>query len=153
MRAGALLSAEKMLKKLQRKFILAATLTVTIMLLFVLVLVNAVNCHRAWSRIADTLDFIMENQGVIPSDQKTGKDPGFRVSPEFSFQTRYFSVLFTAEQTVAEVNSEHIAALDQEEAAALAEDILGKTKDTGTVAVSGNMYAYERSAAEDGSRT
>lgn len=153
MRAGALLSAEKMLKKLQRKFILAATLTVTIMLLFVLVLVNVVNCHRAWSRIADTLDFIMENQGVIPSDQKTGKDPGFRVSPEFSFQTRYFSVLFTAEQTVAEVNSEHIAALDQEEAAALAEDILGKTKDTGTVEVSDNMYAYERSAAEDGSRT
>lgn len=136
-------------KTLQKRFILIATGTIAVMLLLSLLVVNIMNYRRSWRRILKTMDFIAENNGVIPD--RSEEEPGFSTTPEFFFQTRYFSAVFAADGSVMQTNGEHIAAISTEEAVASAGKVLKSSLKSGTLRYNGVDYAYEKKASADGS--
>ena len=67
-------------------------------------------------------------------------------TPETPFETRYFTVSFTADGTVSDVNTGNIAAIDSEEAVALAERVAETGKSRGYV----HRYKYRKTKTADG---
>ena len=110
--------------RLRRKFILAATLAVIIILSVALGLINIIGHVRMQDEIDSHLTMISRNNGQMPRSQipRTDsllQDPDwYNDSPESLYQMRYFSVLMNRSGTFVSANLNHIASfgkLDVEE--------------------------------------
>ena len=95
-----------MIRRLRKRFIRIAMLSVTIVLLILLLIVNVANILFTDSDLTEMLDMICENQGTIPSpvpplgpgsgfggkpnlpDGNPGRGPGGRTGP-FGPETPY----------------------------------------------------------------
>ena len=93
---------------------------------------------RVHHEISSITDIISQNGGTIPSDLAPQEKGLFEFgnwaeeTPEFSYQARYFSILFDANKKEAKViNVNHIAAFNAKEAFNLAVRVLqtGKSED------------------------
>ena len=85
-----------MIRKLRIKFI-AISMTSTIIVLFLILgSINLLN-YREMSHNADTiLDFLKENDGELPENlYKSQHKKTNGISPETSFESRYFSVFLS----------------------------------------------------------
>ena len=82
--------------------------------------------------------------GGDADDDSTFEKNGY--TPETPFETRYFTVSFTADGTVSDVNTGNIAAIDSEEAVALAERVAKTGKSRGYV----HRYKYRKTKTADG---
>ena len=82
--------------------------------------------------------------GGDADDDSTFEKNGY--TPETPFETRYFTVSFTADGTVSDVNTGNIAAIDSEEAVALAERVAETGKSRGYV----HRYKYRKTKTADG---
>ena len=116
-----------MIRRLHRKFIWMATASVVAIIVLAVGLING-----------SITDIISQNGGTIPSDLAPQEKGLFEFgnwaeeTPEFSYQARYFSILFDANKKEAKViNVNHIAAFNAKEAFNLAVRVLqtGKSED------------------------
>ena len=93
--------------RLRRKFILAATLAVIIILSVALGLINIIGHVRMQDEIDSHLTMISRNNGQMPRSQipRTDsllQDPDwYNDSPESLYQMRYFSVLMNRSGTIS----------------------------------------------------
>ena len=102
-----------MIKKLQRKFVLAAMLSLFIVLAVLIFVINILNYRSLVREADDTLDTLSELDGNAPNhftfgkkdgtEPPVGKTPGTRhdYSGERPYQSRYFSVLLSDDGEVA----------------------------------------------------
>lgn len=106
-----------MIRTLRRRFLLIALASLT-GTLAVLCLVINLGYHAITTRRADqVLQMLHQNAGQFPEPETQadpGAFPGFQVTLETPFETRYVVVRLTGQREVAEVDMEHIAALDRE---------------------------------------
>ncbi|MBR4760532.1 MAG: HAMP domain-containing histidine kinase [Lachnospiraceae bacterium] len=133
-----------MIRKLQNKFIAIATLSMCVMILLVLFLINMISSIRNRQESGALLQYIANNDGYIPSFQKseiTHGDLEVVLTPETQFETRYFAVRFENGKVV-DVNLEHVAAFSQENAATFAERLLERKDERGSCIVDGRSYDY-----------
>ena len=123
-----------MIRTLRRRFLLIALASLT-GTLAVLCLVINLGYHAITSRRADqVLQMLHQNAGQFPEPETQadpGAFPGFQVTLETPFETRYVVVRLTGQREVAEVDMEHIAALDQEKVIQQVEQILDGGKSSG----------------------
>lgn len=127
-----------MIRRLHRKFIWMATASVVAIIVLAVGLINGSLYVRVHHEISSITDIISQDGGTIPSDLAPQEKGLFEFgnwaeeTPEFSYQARYFSILFDANKKEAKViNVNHIAAFNAKEAFNLAVRVLqtGKSED------------------------
>lgn len=131
-----------MIKRLRRKLIAACMASLAIVLLVILGGVNLMSYHKAVTDADGVLAVLAANDGVFPNLREgQGKKtdlpapadrkefPGARgFSPETPYESRFFSVLLDADGQVLQTDTDQIAAIDDEEAAAWAKAIIAAGK-------------------------
>lgn len=116
-----------MIKKLQRKFVAVAMLSLFIVLLIIIGTVNILNYTRMADDAQRTINILKENDGSFPKpDMKPGhgKEMFKGMSPEAPYESRYFSVLMDGSGNVSTIDTGKIAGTDTDEAAEYAEKVL-----------------------------
>ncbi len=124
-----------MIRELQKKFIIIAMLSLTVVLLTLVGMINAINFYQLNHRINGTLRFLSENQGEFP-DFDRGKPPqggpdfGFHMTEETPFKTRYFLVEVNRDGSIRKIDTSHIAAVSSSDALEYANMVIreGKTR-------------------------
>lgn len=134
------------IRKLRKKFIVVSVASVAIVMFVLSALINGVNYANIRSEIRETLDYIATNGGDIPQNTGNLTTPG-NDSPEFRYQTRYFSVKLDSDGNASEVNLENIAAVDRDEAITYAKLVSKRFFSFGSY----GDYYYEASKSSDGS--
>lgn len=125
-----------MIKRLRRRFIRIAMLSVTVVMLVLCLIVNAANLVSTNSDLTEMLDMISENQGTIPPspfpamDKEGAPDePGSKwdapdqkpdggnspFNQETPYSTRYFYLRFDGSGTLTIANLAHIAAVTEDD--------------------------------------
>lgn len=118
-----------MLKKLRIKFIVAAMLALTAVLVSIIGVINVRNYKSVTRRTEEMLLLLDKNDGAFPpqGDKKNGG--GF--SPETPFETRYFTVTLNENGETAAVFMDRIAAIDRETAESYAKSLYASGKSSG----------------------
>ncbi len=132
-----------MIRKLRRKFLLAAVAAVFLVLLVLIGAINLLNYRSLVAEADRTLAILSSNRGVFPSQMLRREDPPAESGPpdapadppdglfggrrngfgELAFQSRYFSVSFGEDGARGAVNLENLVSLTEEEASAMAEAV------------------------------
>lgn len=123
-----------MLKKIQRRFILAAMAAFGTVMLLILAGINAANYYRTTTmqdQLAEELLFHEQTNRSGPEAppppvrEKRGRDP------EAAFMTRFFTVHCDADGRAKEVLRDYISTVDEETAKAYAQAVLLKGREKG----------------------
>ena len=158
-----------MIRKLRKKFIVAAIVAVFLVLLILIGSINVLNYRSLVSDADDTLRILAENKGVFPrqmfreqdrpSDQGAPSDflqppeerPGEVFESrrgsgsELPYQSRYFAAFFAENGSLSRINLDHLASLTEEEAASLAQSVFAVGKPKGFSA----GYRWSRTASDN----
>lgn len=123
-----------MIKKLRRKFIIIAMISIVTVLFLILGIINIANYNSVNVRADNTLSILIDNGGKFPKEDKVMGEPKplpNGISPEAPFETRYFSVFLDKGGKVYGVDTGYIAAVSTEKALELAEKAYSSGKRTG----------------------
>ena len=99
-----------MIRRLRRNFILIASAAVVLLVCIVLVTVNATNYKRTMSDINSDLQYITAHGGMLPKKAAPTESDWFGGNErennrdEFSYQTRYLTVLADKDGNVKDIN-------------------------------------------------
>lgn len=118
-----------MLKKIQRRFILAAMAAFGTVMLLLIVGINAANYYRTTS-MQDHMAEELLKRGHPDSPPPPGRDRPKR-DPEAAFMTRFFTVHCDAEGGVLEVSRDYISSVDEEEAVRYAQAVFAVGRERG----------------------
>ena len=149
-----------MIKKLQRKFILITALSLLIVLTAVAAAINMINSLQLTRNEDELIEMLCGSGGSFPDFFREGTPPdkedkepldkhAFRsknFTEETRYQTRYFVVYYNHEGSIKRIDTGHIAAVNSERAAELAEEAAAEGKDRGKLGV----YRYARADTDDG---
>lgn len=142
-----------MIRKLRKKFIAAAMLSVCVVLAVIMGTVNILNYRKIIADADNVLHILTENGGSFPEKgfgkpdiRMTLPDPPGDISPETPFETRYFTVTFDADGTVSDMNTGSIAAVETSDILDYVKEAGLKGKDRG---FAGN-YRFARTVTEEG---
>ena len=136
-----------MIRRLRKKFLLAAVAAVFLVLLVLIGSINAIN-YRSMVREADsTLEILVRNKGAFPRQmlrpqgepEDAPPDGGSYDAPEMrrgrfgelAYQSRFFAVWFDGEGNISRSSTENIVSLTEENAAGLAEAVFAKGREKG----------------------
>ena len=136
-----------MIRKLRIKFI-AISMTSTIIVLFLILgSINLLN-YREMSHNADMiLDFLKENDGELPENlYKSQHKKTNGISPETSFESRYFSVFLSNNRQICEADTDNISAINEETAIKYAQKINRSNKKCGFI----SKYRYMKENTSNG---
>lgn len=155
-----------MIKRLRRKFIGIAMLSLSVVILLVIGTINGINIYQMGQKSESLLEMLSENEGTFPQndlnrrkqmDNPEGTAPegqfdkpiqegqikdqnlfgGFRMSEETPFETRYFSVKVDEEGNQT-IDITHVASISEEDAQGYATQILSSQKTGGYI----GQYRY-----------
>lgn len=122
-----------MIKRLRKRFIRIATLSVTVVMLLLSLIVNIANYISMDSDITKMLDMLCENKGIIPlgNDLFTGNkgarddieiapnkkrdNPRMLFNQETPYSTRYFCLRFDENGSLIHADLNHIAAITEDD--------------------------------------
>ena len=148
------------IRKLRRRFIALATLAVCIILIGALGLINGIGYYTMKNHCLDTMAFISENGGTMPSRYHRHPSlwiedilPGFtwaEDTPEFAFQTRYFSIRLNEDRKITQVNVKNIYAFSEKQAVEFVKTALTEDEESGFIKKNKTHYGYMKTALEDG---
>lgn len=165
---------EQSIKKLRRKFIFIALVSISVAMFFVAVLVNITDIFQNDIQMVSLIDLIIENGGTLdrtddaklpdaedPSAKSAGRnanakneettvDSGGRLagfSPEFRYSTRYFTVIFDKNGDVKQVYDDHISAVNREQIINIASSAVESSLPYGHI---NGSYFYKYADYEDG---
>ena len=149
-----------MIRKLQRKFVLAAMLSLLIVLALLIGVINVLNYVNAIRDADGTLRLLAENGGAFPlrtDERRDGEREawenledwggfGRRGNPgELMFQSRWFSVTLSESGETVSVDLNNIATVDEQTAVEMAQKASKRGRERGLL----SDYRYVR-AADDG---
>ena len=154
-----------MIRKLRKKFILAAMISVFLVLLLLIGSINILNFRSMAAEADGTLQILAANKGSFPNQMRRGEGAppegdvpppeGLRSGPfgarregfgELAYQSRYFSAWFDAQGVCTRTDLENVATLGQEEAQALADAVFAQGREKGFA----EGYRYCRGESDGG---
>ena len=119
-----------MIRRLRCTFVMVSVCSVAAVLFVILGVVNWMNYRQVVGDVDRILDILAENNGSFPERgvpeeeperDRRGAPPG--ISPETPYESRYFTVYFNEDEDVIRADVGRIAAVDESEAAAYAEEV------------------------------
>lgn len=141
-----------MIPALRRRFLLIALASLAGTLTALCLVINLGYRHMTTGRADQVIQILHQNAGQFPEPEEPadpGAFPGFQVTMETPFETRYFVVRLTGQMEVADVDTDHIAALDRKRVVEQVEQILDSGKDAGY----SGYYRYGIFDEDDGGKT
>ncbi|MBR1764287.1 MAG: HAMP domain-containing histidine kinase [Ruminococcus sp.] len=165
-----------MFKKLRRRFVLIAMISMVCVLSLVVAAINIINYYQIKQKEDQLLEMILDNGGTFPelfSNKSSRRRPDGSESAEPSedfakerpyehfepdkdkkfineetkYQTRFFTATFSASGRLTGIDTGQIASVDSEEAAELAEQALAEGSECGKI----DHYRY--ASRESGGKT
>lgn len=119
-----------MIRRLRCTFVMVSVCSVAAVLFVILGVVNWMNYRQVVGDVDRILDILAENNGSFPERgvleeeperDRRGAPPG--ISPETPYESRYFTVYFNEDEDVIRADVGRIAAVNESEAAAYAEEV------------------------------
>ena len=119
-----------MIRRLRCTFVMVSVCSVAAVLFVILGVVNWMNYRQVVEDVDRILDILAENNGSFPERgvpeeeperDRRGAPPG--ISPETPYESRYFTVYFNEDEDVIRADVGRIAAVDESEAVAYAEEV------------------------------
>ncbi len=152
-----------MIKRLQRKFVLIVAVCLLIVEVLIIGVINFLNIRSVNSENDNLMQMIIENDGKIPDffrrDERDDKMRRERFNvddlppklknnfnEETRYQTRFFTVDFDPNGEVVRINTGQIAAVDSEQAAEYAKQVIDSGKTEGYT----DSYKYKVSENDTG---
>lgn len=146
------------IRELRRNFILTAMLSFITVMVFTGGMINIANNLQIRSTMGDLMDYIIENEGELPSHEESGEsgssaddqdsvDTLYHRSPEIRYSTRYFAVLYDADGEIEDVKLSHIHSVDYDEAIQTAASIREHKRSFGRIS---SNYYFKTGTYEDG---
>lgn len=133
-----------MIKKLRRKLVLASILSLLMVLLVIESIVGILNYRKIIDDSDRILQILEENSGSFPKKIPEGKMEGQPfLSPEVPYESRYFSVLLSAEGEIILADTGKIAAVDTVDAITYAKEVMEEQLEKGFI----DHYRYKISAS------
>ena len=132
-----------MLKRIKERFIIATMVLLISVLAVVITLINIFNYTTTVSAADYTIRLIGANEGEFPDiagpEYPSIKLPNgsITITPDTPYEVRYFTVEFVGDECVA-IDTSNIAAIDEDEALRMAENLLFFKRDEGFV----NSYRF-----------
>lgn len=155
-----------MIRKLQRKFIKIAGLSVLILLISLLIPLNLLNYFRIGNQMRKTLGFIIESDGNLSNLERQteadgnywtdllngmlGTNTNVTFTPESKYQLRYFLVSYDKNGEIIDTSLTHIAALETGDAEKLAGKWYKRQLNHGFVETDEARYYFLRKETSDG---
>ena len=138
-----------MIRKLRMKFIAISMISTMTVLFLIIGSINLLN-YREMSTNADTiLNILIENDGILPDDvYQSQHKKHANISPETSFESRYFTVFLKNDTKEYDIDTDKIAAVDQEKATRFAQKIKRSTEKQGFI----SKYRFIRQDTENGTK-
>ena len=146
-----------MIRRLQKKFIIIAVLSVFIVLLILIGTINIINYRNMVTEADSTLEILAAYKGYFPMQfrnmfrtdpqgwEGTGSLGHRSMTAELPYQTRYFTAFFNSDGKLYHINMENIASIDGSGAITLAQ----KTFETGKVKGFAGDYRFSRCSIDD----
>ena len=136
-----------MIRKLRMKFIAISMISTITVLFLILGSINLLN-YREMSTNADTiLNILIENDGRLPDNiYQSQRKKHTNISPETSFESRYFTVFIEKNTETYDVDTDKIAAVDQQKAIQFAQKIKKSKQRQGFI----SKYRYVKQETSDG---
>lgn len=103
-----------MIKKLKKKFINIAMISVSAVLMLLVLSVNTANCISVWGEIRGTLKTIGDNRGKLPRPENTGKG-FFDGKAERPYFIRYFVLYYDDNGNIVRADLDNIAAVTEDD--------------------------------------
>ena len=103
-----------MIKRLRKKFICIAMISVAAVMLLLCVIVNTANLISVDSGLREMLTTISENKGKLPKKPFPKPDGRPQFNPETPFSTRYFALFYDSDGTLTLSDLSNIAAVTEE---------------------------------------
>ncbi len=113
-----------MLKRLKKRFVAAAMISLTIVLAIIVIPINLLNYRSVTERADQILILIKENGGKFPQVLPEKPSDKFDFTLETPYETRYFSVTLEKNGTPTEIDTTSIAAVNDERAIKIAKTVL-----------------------------
>ena len=165
-----------MVKKLRRKFVITATLSLLAILVVMIAVINLSNVFGIMREVDGLLDILTVNDGHfpgqlgifdLPEDFQERQNPNGRVpienrfdpnnpftfgrlnntrSAEMPYQSRYFVVYIDSTGNVAATDMSHVAAITESDAINYATQVAQSKKDKGTL----HSYRYQKVSKDNG---
>lgn len=124
-----------MIKKLRKKFIAIAMLSLLGTMIVLCTVISIADYYITTDRADNAIDMLYQNDGSFPDAPDTSFDPsrhtGFQVTQETPFETRYFIIGLTSDYEVYYVDLAHIAAVDRQTVITTIEEIVSQDKSRG----------------------
>lgn len=141
-----------MIRTLRRRFLLIALASLAGTLTALCLVINLGYRYMTTDRADEVIQLLHQNAGQFPEPEAPvdpAAFPGFQITMETPFETRYFVVRLTSQLEVADVDTDHIAALDRKRVVEQVEYIL----DSGRTSGYSGYYRYGIFNEEDGGQT
>lgn len=123
-----------MLKKIQRRFVLAAMAAFGMVMLLIIVGINAANYYRTTSMQDHLAEELLAHEQTARSKRAVPPPPvrdKERRDPEAAFTTRFFTVHCDADGRIGAVSRDFISSVDEETAKAYAQAVLSRGREKG----------------------
>ena len=138
-----------MIRKLQHRFIRIAVIALTIAMVLVTGIINAVNWWSVQNELNDTLSFLIEAGGTEihggPGGRLMGKPKHTR---NVVSESKWFSVFLTADNQISIMNLNSMVDADAQLAAQLTEQVIARGQDSGQI----QDYLYRMAEQSNGGR-
>ena len=136
-----------MIRKLRVKFIAISMLSTMTVLFLIIGSINLLN-YREMSTNADMiLNILIENNGRLPDNiYQSQRKKHTNISPETSFESRYFTVFIENNTETYDVDTDKIAAVDQQKAIQFARKIKKNREKHGFI----SKYRYVKQETSEG---
>ena len=139
-----------MIRRLQYRFISVAMGSLLLVMLIVLGTINFVNFYTVTRDVYSKLEYLTENNSEIRSGTVSSEYINGIWTDEFPYETRYFTIILSKEQTITGIDLEHIAAIDSKEALKLVESVSFRTGNFGRISTLRHIYAYNKAETDEG---
>lgn len=136
-----------MIRKLRKKFIASAMLSLLIIIVVIIACIDIVMDLRMNQSADAILQYIAENNGEFPKGSSSQSKYKFDMTQETPFSTRFFSVTYLADGSI-ESKLDNIAAIDEDSAENYAARALVSGKTKGRI----DEYRYLVVSQEDGTQ-
>ena len=138
-----------MIRRLQYRFIAVAMGSLLLVMLIVLGTINCVNFYSVTKEVYSKLGYLIENNNLLNGESVSEDYSEVLWTDEFPYETRYFTVVISDNETVVGMDLEHIAAVDSQNAVNMVKRVCLRPGKFGKVENSRHVYAYRKVQMSD----
>ena len=131
-----------MIKSLQQRFIRISLSALTVAMMLVVGIVNAVNWFSVQRELNETLSFLSENSAADRVEIGGRMDGRSRHTHDLASESRWFSAFLDQDGTVRNINLANIPGLDEQEARALVTQAVSQ-RGTGSAFLQDYLYIIQ----------